>query len=73
MPNTILEDTRAIRYVCFADSESCIATDDQHISKIVAYPEPGQNAYVTYYAIYDEHNELFMRINGAYISVIEYE
>jgi hypothetical protein len=69
---TILDDTRAIRYICLSGGDICVDADDPHVSKIIPYPETGERAYVTWYAVYDESDEVLMRVNGAYVALLEY-
>ncbi len=66
---SILEDERNIDEICTAKGE-CWWADEN--TRIVAYKEPGESAYVPWFAIV--HNgEIVKRINSRYILQIHYK
>jgi hypothetical protein len=71
MATSMLEDHRTISRICFAEGE-CYTVRRFGITRIEAYQEPGQSAYVPWFAVYKE-NEIAYRVNGALVAIVRYE
>ena len=73
---TILEDKREIEVIWFKDGGeykvNVSRTSHGKVTRIVAYPEPGDGGYIAYFAIY-AGDILSIRINGRIVEGVAYK
>lgn len=73
MPRTIAEDTREISGLFFDDAEgSQIRVGDGRTTKIEAYLEAGDGAFVPWFAVFNG-DEIRSRVNAMKIGTVVYK
>ena len=69
-----IEDKREIRALYLGDNEeTCFRLKYGGCTKIVPYEERGEMSNVTWFAVYNNINEIISRINGRFVSSVHYE
>ena len=70
-PKQILEDDRPITTLVFPGGESYWQVGASGVTRIVAYAEVGQGAYVPWFAVYTGET-LTQRVNAAHVEGVQY-
>lgn len=67
--DTILTDKREISSVSFGEEGFCVGHNG--VTRIEAYQEPGQSAYVPWFAIFED-DKIVARANAAHVVSVAY-